>query len=473
MSDDAAPPRLPAWFFALLGALTLYFLVLGIVRADRTTLRGDEVVGVLLNRSDGGLGDLVVRGEVNQISPAPLFYIVHLAANASKSALNYLGLTPPGYYRLPSLLFTAGLGVAAALLVALRLRRNQTGAVPYLLVLCAVAAFWFHPKAFAFAGTARPYALWNGLWFLAAALLLWRPAPGIAAVVVLSLLATSATASCFQIFALGIALVVLRRIEGRPMRAILREGALLLALPALLSAYYAIRSRPFDMDERDTGEAAVGFLKFWLVTNLPAWIAGGLACGVTLSRPKLREYALPALAFSALVLLMPLVFGLAHYKGYASPSRQYIWTTTGVPLLLFIAALGWAEIRTWRLVPGVSVLAGIGLAVGLAGFTPWRFPRRNDSRDLACLQPGSPLMALLQKERPGSLIFPRSLGTIEGYNLFLIAEWIDIRYAERPKGIAAVAFADEGGRLEAVAGPLGKDAVALPLPPDLRVLHER
>lgn len=445
MSDDAAPARLPAWFFLALTALAGFFLALGIVRADRTTLRGDECVGILQNRTDPGALELLLRGKPVQISPAPLYYILHQIVNAARAKVDYLGLSPAGYYRLPVLILGAGLGVAAAIVVALRVRRTQPGAMPLVLVLCAMAAFWFQPKSFAFAGLARPYGLWNGLWLLALALLLFRPRPDLAAAVVLSLAAATATGACFQILALGLALLVVRRIERRPWKEIFREGALLLGAPALIAAYYALRSPPFDMDDREPAEAASEFLKFWLVTNLTTWAAAAQACALTLSRPKLREYALPATAFAALVLLMPLIFGLTRLKGYSSPSRQYLWTTTAIPVLMMLGALAWSELRVRRIWGAIAVLA----ALFFMGYTPVKLGLRKDSRELACLRPDSDLMQMLRIERPLDMEVHASMKPIERTNLYFIREWIDVRFANRPRGPRRISFTDEEGRLEA------------------------
>lgn len=449
MSDDAAPARLPAWFFVALTGLASFFLALGIVRADRTTLRGDECLGILQNRADPGALDLLLRGKPVQISPAPLYYIVHQIANAARAKVGYLGLSPSGYYRLPVLLLSAGLGVAAAIVVALRVRRTQPGAMPLVLVLCAIAVFWFQPKSFAFAGLARPYGLWNGLWLLALALLLFRPKPGIAAVV-LSLTAATATGSCFQILALGIALVVVRRVEQRPWKDVLREGALLLGAPALIAAYYALRSPPFDMDDREPAEAASDFLKFWLITNLTTWAAAAQACALTLSRPKLRDYALPAAALAALVLLMPLIFGLTRLKGYTSPSRQYIWTGTAIPLLMMLGALAWSELRIRRTWGALAIV----IALFFLAYTPLKLGPRKDSRELACLRPDSDLMRLLKVEKPRTLRVRDSMKAIEQSNVFFIGEWIDVRYGDRLRGPQDILFADDHGRLEAKRSPM-------------------
>src|SRR4029453_18863188 len=149
-------------------------------------------------------------------------------------------------------------GFAAALAVGFRIRKQEASVVQYLLVLCGLAIFYFPPEVFAFAGTERPYGLWNGLWLFALAWLLGRPPSPRVPLAILTLLAATATAACFQILAFGIALVVVRRVEGRSAKEILKEGALLLALPAAVGAYYALRSQALAFEERDFAEKAPG-----------------------------------------------------------------------------------------------------------------------------------------------------------------------------------------------------------------------
>jgi hypothetical protein len=450
MSDVAAlprPPRIPRPFLAALALLTLTFLGLALPRAGRTTLRGDELLCRLWYREGHRLPDLLARGAQPQISPAPLYYVLGMIGDAARRRLAYLGLTYSGYYRLPSILLTAGLGVAAALLVAVRLRKQQDPPSPiaWFLILCALAVYWFHPKVFAFAGTDRPYALWNGVWLLTLAWMLGRPDSTRGLGVLLILLAATATAACFQILAAGVAVAVVRRQQGRTWKEILRQGARIFTAPAVLGAYYALLSEPAEAQALPDGMTDLA--RFWLVTNLPAWLGVGAAFALVHARPKLRGLALPVYTLAALVLLIPLIYALASMKGYTNPSRHYFWTTTALPLALFVGALGWHELRTWRPAPALAVLLGLGLVIGFSTATFRRPTARNDSRRLACLEQGSSLSELLKTERPNCLIYLGASDDLSTKNFMLLAEWIRVRFRAVPSGSREVVLRDVDGAI--------------------------
>src|SRR5258706_4470898 len=201
MPEAEGVPRLPRGLVASLALMTLAFFGLGLYRANRSTLRGDEMLALTTVWEEQPVGDLLVHGARGQTSPAPLLYLGDKLSNAVKRPLRYLGLTPPGYFRLPTLILTSGLLFATGLLLAMRIR----GGIPirFALLLAGLAVYAFHPKVFSFAGTERPYGLWNGLWLLTTASLLGPPPLRHIPLVLLSLLAATATASCFQILPLG------------------------------------------------------------------------------------------------------------------------------------------------------------------------------------------------------------------------------------------------------------------------------
>lgn len=415
------------WFLVALALLCLASFGLGLRRANRTSLRGDEIVTLHQNVRGQPLGDLLLRGAHNQVSPAPLHYVVDKAVDALRVPLGWLGLTPPGYARLPSLLFTAGLGFAAGFVVFLRLRREEAGWGPFplVLVLCAVGTFVFHPKVFAFAGTDRPYGLWNGLWFLSMAWLIGRPPAPRVPLALFCLMAATASAACFQLAAVGVAVAVIRR----PWK----EALLVLGPPVLIGACYALRSAQATYEEATVGEKAPHFLQFWLLSNAHVWIAGGAACVATLARPKWRELAIPPAALAAMVLLMPVIFLLAHAKGYSMVSRQYIWTSTAVPLALFVAAFVLPASRLARPARVAFAAAAVALVVG-NGWAALVRPPRNDSRELALLEQ-------LRSERPAGFLPDAEMGSIERGNLGLLAEWVG------PAGTRDLAVRDVQGRL--------------------------
>ena len=444
------PPRLPAWFIVALLLLASLFFGWRLHRADGCTLRGDEIVTLRGNWRVQPLDELIARGAGGQVSPAPLLYVADFVAERLRVPLRYLGLTPSGYVRLPSLMFSTVLGIAAALAVAFRILRQDAGGSPlqFLLILCGLASYWFHPKVFAFAGVERPYGLWNGLWFLLLAWLLGRPPLPKVPLVLLSLLAASASAACFQILALGIAMALVRRVERRPAKELFKDGVLLLALPALIGIYYAARSIEVGDEEGSSAEKVSHFLRFWLLSNLHVWLAGGAMSWLALRRVSLRDLAIPPVALTALMLLMPLIFAFSHLKGYSMVSRHYIWTSTAVPLALFFAASVCPPRPTPRLRTLVLV-AAVAIAGGNVYATYSRPEMRNDSRELAILRPESPLRRLLQSERPAALWTEPGLGYIEFQNLALLAEWISVRYASLPRGQRKIVVVERKGQLVA------------------------
>jgi hypothetical protein len=445
--------------------MTLLFVLLGVRRSNRTTLRGDEVLTVLWTRETPGVWTLVRHGARGEVSPAPAFHVLARIVDSLRVRLNYLGLTYSGYFRLTSVLFTAGFGVAAALLLAFRL--PSPGSSPplfsWVLILCGLAAYWFQPKVFSFACTARVYATWNGLWLLTLVWLLCRPSSRAGPAILLSLLASVATAACFQILAVGVAIAVARRLEGRSWREIVKTGVPMFALPTVIGIYYAAQARGSGPETES--DAIHGLLKFWLVTNLPAWIAAGVAGLLVWFLPQRRPLLPAVAAFSILLLMVPLIFLLAQAKGYTNPSRYYVWTTTGIPLALFVGALAGPDLRRWTPAPAIAVVLGIGLAAGFAIATFLRPPVRNDSRRLTCLDPDCPLGSLLDRAVPGSLVHPPTLGPIETQNLELLAEWLRFRYRSLPRTIGAAPIREAKGEL--VSDPLLAPA---DVPPDWRAI---
>lgn len=445
MPDVEGAPRLPRWYPVALALLVLAFFALGLRRADRTTLRGDEIVSLTNNAHALSIRQMVFEGVPGQVSSAPLLYLADKAVHEMRASVGYFGLTPPGYYRLPSLLFVSALGFAAALMLGLHLR----GGTPaqFVLVLAGLAAFLFHPKMFAFAGTERPHALWNALWFLLLAVLLTRPGKPWAPMAILGVMAATATATCFQILAVGIALLLVRKTEGRPLTAILKEGVFLLAVPAAIGVFYAIQADKGKVEDLEAGEVAPHFFRFWLWSNVHVWIACAAMIALLARRPKLRPFALPPVALTALIVLVPLIFALTYSRGFSLVSRQYLWTTTALPLAILFAAVGWKELEGKPGFGRLAVLAAVcfaggNLVVALAK------PPRNDSRELAFLKRGGPVMSELPVSRP-QFAYPRSMGEIEMTNLQLIAGWLRIRYEDVPVSDRVYLIKDVHGRLEA------------------------
>ena len=133
------------------------------------------------------------------------------------------------------------------------------------------------------------------------------------------------------------------------------------------------------------------------------------------------------------------------------PSRQYLWTSTAIPLACFFAAIAWPELKPTRTVQAVAIVAALAVVAGNVVAT-FRRPLRNDSRELALLEKHSPPMKALQRGRPMGLVYDR-LGEIEEKNLMLIAEWIRFRYRHLPRSPELIAVDDVNGCLWASVYP--------------------
>src|SRR4029079_2034365 len=142
---------------------------------------------------------------------------------------------PQGYHRLPSIVLTAGLAAAGVLAVSLQFTREavEIRLAQQVLAASALALYLFNPIVHHYASEVRPYAFWNTLWFLALALVL-NPKPRAALLgPVLTLMSFSATATCFQLAALGTAFLIVAKEQGRPWKEVVRDGLAVFLVPTL------------------------------------------------------------------------------------------------------------------------------------------------------------------------------------------------------------------------------------------------
>ena len=434
-------------------ALLSLFLVLQVRRSGSVTLWLDETHSLLANSRGQSAAELLTSGARSQGSPAPLTYLLEKALDRMRVPAGYLGLSYAGYYRIVSIAATGLLGFGAALLVVRRRLRDPAGmpAIQLFTCACALAAFYFNLTVYEYASESRPYALWNSLWFLALAAALDRPVRPWLIGGVMTLVALTATASCFQILAMAVALGLASKAEGKTWKAAISEVALILALPAVVGIYYALRAGMHSWTGEEYGTWP-RFLKFWLRTHGVTWLVTLAVAAAAWSRPTLRKHSTPLTAMLILLLLGPLIYGLTRAHGFFYHPRQYVYHALTVPVALLAVAAMWPTLIGERrrglktALLAVACLLAVGLNVS-------RVVRRAElpkgTLALELLQPGCSFAALLATERPRALWYEESMSHDLKDNLTLLAEWIDVRRARLPRGVRDARLYEREGRLVA------------------------
>ncbi len=195
--------------FILMAALAAIWVSVATREAAHRPLWLDEVYGLDQSIRNVSFAQLFINGALGQGSPSPLDYVLVKCLDRVRSEVRYLGLEPHVYFRLIAMLSTLIAGVCAFQMAMRPGGREATGrarALVTVLAVCAMLSLVLDPMIFHFAGEVRPYALWTACWFLAAGSFLWqgRNARGWQFVLLVALSLT-ATASVFQLVALGAA----------------------------------------------------------------------------------------------------------------------------------------------------------------------------------------------------------------------------------------------------------------------------
>ena len=362
---------------------------------------------------------------------------------------------------------TALLGLAGFLVVARKFDRTVPGTLIFqsYLSLGALAVFYCDGLVFHQAAEARPYALWNSLWFLALCLIL-AEAPKVWLGTVLVLMAATATASFFQVAALAAA-GALRDFSGkRPWRETLLDGLKVYALPAAIAVTYTLRGEKWEYGGPEWGTWTM-FFSFWFRRSAPAWIFAGAAAVWTWLRPNLRRYAPAPTAIVLLLLTAPGVYWITRQRGFFFSPKQYMYLSAAPAVALLILALSapaWAAQRSRRILASAlclsMVLASFGWVASKRGPAPGTWT-------MEPLQAGSLFRQFLEGERPAALrCEPDVLRSFSG-NLQLVAEWIPVAYPASPRGRMEVWFRAHAGIVEVMVaepGALPEGLERIPVP---------
>ena len=472
--DGATDPRdsrrrraVHVLFLLLTVGISIAFVGAATKRASRNTLWLDEAHALQQSRRGESYGQLWVKGPAGQMSPAPLSYVFEKILDDARGATRYFGLSPFAYYRLSSIAATALLGLAACLAVWTRIRRSEPGvyALQALLMTASLGAFYFQYDVYHYASEMRPYALWNSLWFLALVLATCRAAPALQSVV-LTLAALTATATIMQLFALGAALVLVHKMEGAGWKATLIAGLKVLLAPALVAAYYSLRTEQWTFESYGSG---IGFLKFWLRSCFGFWVITLGACALVWSRRSLRPQAIGPTAMVALLLLGPVAYFAASQKGMVYSPRHYLYWGLAWPAALATLALAAPTVLAGRgrnlKIAGCILVMAVA-ALNVAGGMKRRvkeYPEGRSRPDFLAV--GSETGDLLRKERPSFIRHDPAMDPVLAYNLRLVAEWIPVRFPDARPSDRELWIRESGPRLDAqiTSEPLPDNLARIPV----------
>jgi hypothetical protein len=467
---DCRRRRMVHFVFVILAtSLAIVFVAAGLKRASRSTLWLDEVHALQQSRRGESYGRLLVRGPAGQMSPAPLSYVFEKILDDVRRPARYLGLSPFAYYRLFSIGPTALLGLLACFVVWTRIRRNAPGvyALQALLMAGSLGAFYFQHDVFHYATEMRPYALWNSLWFLALVLSTCRCSPPIQAVV-LTLTAMAATATVLQIFALGLALAIVMRMEGAEWKKTFGQGLEILLVPSIVALYYSLRTAQWSFE---TYGSWSGFLKFWLRSAFGFWIITGAACALVWAKRDLRRYAVGPTAMILLLLVGPVAFFAASQKGMVYSPRHYMYWGLAWPAALMVLALAAPAVlagRARNLRIAACILVVAVAALNITGGLKRRVKEYPPGRaGTAFLQAGSEIREFLRTERPAFIRHDPAMDPVLVYNLQLLAEWIPVSFPGAHSSGREVLIRQRGTELVAVIlkEPASNDLARIPVPP--------
>lgn len=442
-------------FLAALAVTTILYGVVQIKKAGHRPLWGDEIYAYQATVKGVGVGSLLLKGAPGQGSPSPLDYLLLKGLDRASEPVRYFGLPIHAYYRLVSLGATLILALLVAVVCWRSLCTGTSGAcvVSHVLVFAAFITALFQPLVYYYSAEMRPYALWAGLWLASAVSFFSVSRPGRAgSLVVLTLMALTATASIFQIVALAAAFLMAGLADGRSARQLMREGLCLFSGPVLVSLYYCLQVGHWDYVASGWVNTWADFLRFW---GAQAWVPlGCLVTGLICLRMRgARFLAVPALAVSLVYLMGPLVFHVTKAKGFFFAPRQFIYYEAGVPVLLFTCAYLFHRVQDRMGVcarvffaTAVVVAAALGIHRCVRG-TIWQaqLDWRADSQFSGVPQDErGELRDLLKSELPAGFCLKEPPKDACRVNLEWIARWLVVRHRALPQGTRHVEVSPKG-----------------------------
>jgi hypothetical protein len=437
-------------FWGLALAAAGFFAAAEVQQASSKAMWADETNALTLSVRAPTLGSLVLKGAPAQGSPSPLDYILLKGLDNFRAEAGYFGLPPLAYFRLAALMATLLAGFAVLFLSWRYFRKQGRLSVAHgILILGALLTYWFRFLGYYYTAEMRPYALWLGLYFIATVSFFNWPRWRILSAGTLLLLALTATAAVFQLFALFLAFVIVRLMERRAVAETLRNGLGLFLIPVLISVYYGYRAGVWDYNEDQWGTWGT-FLTFWRRKE-HVFLASCAAVALCAARRPTWRFAIPSLSMLLLYLLAPLIFYVTRLRGVFFTDRHYIYYELAVPLLFLSGAFCLSEYLSNRKVRqfGLPAILLVSLVL-VAAFSRTSFSVAK--RELARADyggvpkdPARIYAELVQKELPKGFCFQDAgISDPPVENIRIVAAWLSERYKAIPVGGRSVYLARDG-----------------------------
>ena len=363
-------------FIFLASLISFLFVVQAFHHANTKAFWTDEemTLNITLNQS---YGNILWKGAKNQGSPSPLEYLALKVLKQLKSKVHSFGLSFNTYYRLNSIFYTVISGmlvmIFASKVCIFRYTDKPKIGVYLFQIICLLSAlslYYFLPENFHFAIEMRPYALWNSLWMLSLSLFMFDEKCKGWLIVSLTLLALTATASLFQLFAFALSFMIIKQIYKNPFKETLIACIQIFILPTIICLYYVLNTT----QTWNYGQAERYWEEFWYfwVHSQRVFIVSVLGIILTSVSKKFQSHRIVFMTMGVLYLMAPAINYITILKGFFFSPRQYRYYPLIYPLVFMSSACVFPEITKSFLKQKYALLR-IFLMVFLLGYLGYLF----------------------------------------------------------------------------------------------------
>jgi len=323
----------------ILVCIAVIFAAYCIKEATPKTFRGDEVHGFRDARVLSYSHHLF-KGMARQRSPAPLYYIILRFLIQIREPVGSFGLPFNIYYRLDTILYTLISGLGVMMLFYFRIRKTAKSlpiyAIQAFFLIIALLAYYFLPSryTFNFSIETRPYSLWNALWFVVLALILFRNKLKTSFIFLLVLLAATSSGSIYQLCALLYSFIIIELLSKKKISETFKTALKVFALPIFVCLYYIVARNPhaafFNPWDR--------FFYFWISKEKILLLS---LAGILLTYP-LKNFRGHTIVFSTMLVLYaiaPSINYISILRGLGFSSWHYCYYELIYPLFFISMAL--------------------------------------------------------------------------------------------------------------------------------------